>query len=84
MDAQRATFAGTPQLKAVAAQVNTNTAALTHGMAAIIGPLERPTAVRTSVRAGRARPSGTKLGVLTGALEGQDGCAQPAMLSVPA
>jgi hypothetical protein len=38
IDAQRATFAGAPEFKAAAAQVNENTAALTKGMGAIVGP----------------------------------------------
>jgi hypothetical protein len=38
IDAQRATFAGSPEFKAAAAQVNANTAALTTAMAAIVGP----------------------------------------------
>jgi hypothetical protein len=38
IDAQRATFAGAPEFKAAAAQVNANTAALTKGMGAIVGP----------------------------------------------
>jgi len=38
IDAQRATFAGEPEFKAAAAQVNANTAALTKGMGAIVGP----------------------------------------------
>jgi hypothetical protein len=36
--AQRATFAGSPEFKAAAAQVNANTSALTEGMGAIVGP----------------------------------------------
>jgi hypothetical protein len=36
--AQRATFAGSPEFKAAAAQVNANTTALTEGMGAIVGP----------------------------------------------
>ena len=38
IDAQRATFAGAPEFKAAAAQVNANTEALTRGMGAIVGP----------------------------------------------
>jgi hypothetical protein len=38
VDAQRATFAGAPQFRAAAGQVNANTAALTKAMAAIVGP----------------------------------------------
>jgi hypothetical protein len=38
ISAQRATFAGAPQFKAAAAQVNANTTALTRGMGAIVGP----------------------------------------------
>jgi hypothetical protein len=38
IDAQRATFAGGPEFKAAGAQVNANTAALTKGMGAIVGP----------------------------------------------
>ena len=38
IDAQRATFAGSPQFKAAAAQVNANTTALTQAMAAVAGP----------------------------------------------
>src|SRR4029453_7896231 len=38
VDAQRATFAGAPQFKAAAAQVNANTTALTKAMAALVGP----------------------------------------------
>jgi hypothetical protein len=38
VDAQRATFAGSPQFEAAAAQVNANTTALTKAMAAIVGP----------------------------------------------
>jgi hypothetical protein len=38
IDAQRATFAGAPEFKAAAAQVNANTSALTKGMGAIVGP----------------------------------------------
>ena len=38
IDTQRATFAGGPQFKAAAAQVNANTTALTKAMAAIVGP----------------------------------------------
>ncbi|HEU4396549.1 MAG TPA: hypothetical protein VFU54_01770, partial [Actinomycetota bacterium] len=36
--AQRATFAGSPEFKAAAAQVNANSSALTKGMGAIVGP----------------------------------------------
>ncbi|HEX8134019.1 MAG TPA: hypothetical protein VF880_11410, partial [Actinomycetes bacterium] len=36
--AQRATFAGAPQFKAAAAQVNANSSALTKGMGTIVGP----------------------------------------------
>jgi len=36
--AQRATFAGSPEFKAAAAQVNANSGALTKGMGAIVGP----------------------------------------------
>jgi hypothetical protein len=36
--AQRATFAGAPEFQAAARQVNANTAALTTGMGAIVGP----------------------------------------------
>ena len=38
IDAQRATFAGAAEFNAAAAQVNANTAALTKGMGAIVGP----------------------------------------------
>jgi hypothetical protein len=38
IDAQRATFAGSPEFRAAAAQVNANTSALTKGMGAIVGP----------------------------------------------
>jgi hypothetical protein len=38
IDTQRATFDGAPQFKAAAAQVNDNSAALTKGMGAIVGP----------------------------------------------
>jgi hypothetical protein len=38
IDAQRATFAGAPEFKAAADQVNANTDALTKGMGAIVGP----------------------------------------------
>ena len=38
VDAQRATFAGSPEFKAAAAQVNANTTALTQGLAALVGP----------------------------------------------
>ena len=38
IEAQRAAFAGQEQFKAAAAQVNANTAALTKGMAGIVGP----------------------------------------------
>jgi hypothetical protein len=38
IDAQRATFAGSSEFKAAAAQVNANTATLTQAMAAIVGP----------------------------------------------
>jgi hypothetical protein len=38
IDAQRATFAGAPEFKAAAAQVNANTTALTQGMGALVGP----------------------------------------------
>jgi hypothetical protein len=38
IDAQRATFAGAPEFKAAAAQVNANTATLTKAMGAIVGP----------------------------------------------
>jgi hypothetical protein len=38
VEAQRATFAGAAQFQAATAQVNANTAALTKGMAAIVGP----------------------------------------------
>ncbi len=37
VDAQRATFAGSPEFTAAAAQVNANTAALTQAMGAIVG-----------------------------------------------
>jgi len=36
--AQRATFAGAPEFRAAAAQVNANSSALTKGMGAIVGP----------------------------------------------
>jgi hypothetical protein len=38
IDAQRATFAGSSEFKAAAAQVNANTATLTQAMGAIVGP----------------------------------------------
>ncbi|HET9291522.1 MAG TPA: hypothetical protein VFQ49_10600, partial [Actinomycetes bacterium] len=38
VDAQRATFAGSPQFEAAAAQVNANTTALTKAMGGIVGP----------------------------------------------
>jgi hypothetical protein len=38
VDAQRATFAGGPEFRAAAAQVNANSSALTKGMGAIVGP----------------------------------------------
>jgi hypothetical protein len=38
VDAQRATFAGSPEFRAAAAQVNANTAALAQAMGAIVGP----------------------------------------------
>jgi hypothetical protein len=38
VDTQRATFAGAPEFDAAAAQVNANSAALTKGMGAIVGP----------------------------------------------
>jgi hypothetical protein len=38
IDAQRATFAGAAEFNGAAAQVNANTAALTKGMGAIVGP----------------------------------------------
>jgi hypothetical protein len=38
ISAQRATFAGAPEFKAAATQVNANTIALTKGMDAIVGP----------------------------------------------
>ena len=38
VDAQRATFAGSPEFQAAAAQVNANTSALTKAMAGIVGP----------------------------------------------
>jgi hypothetical protein len=38
VDAQRATFAGSPEFKAAAAQVNANTTTLTQAMGAIVGP----------------------------------------------
>jgi hypothetical protein len=38
VDAQRATFAGSPEFEAAAAQVNANTAALTKAMSGIVGP----------------------------------------------
>jgi len=38
IDAQRATFSGAAEFNAAAAQVNANTAALTKGMGAIVGP----------------------------------------------
>jgi len=38
IDTQRATFDGAPQFKAAAAQVNANSAALTKGMGAVVGP----------------------------------------------
>jgi hypothetical protein len=38
IDAQRATFAGSPEFKAAATQVNANTTALTQAMGAIVGP----------------------------------------------
>jgi hypothetical protein len=38
IDAQRATFAGSSEFKAAAAQVNANSAALTQAMGAIVGP----------------------------------------------
>jgi len=38
IDAQRATFAGTQEFQAAAAQVNANTTALTKAMAGIVGP----------------------------------------------
>ncbi|HEV2917731.1 MAG TPA: hypothetical protein VG673_00590 [Actinomycetota bacterium] len=38
VDAQRATFAGSPEFEAAAAQVNANTATLTKAMSGIVGP----------------------------------------------
>jgi hypothetical protein len=38
VDAQRATFAGSPEFDAAAAQVNANTATLTEAMSGIVGP----------------------------------------------
>jgi hypothetical protein len=38
VEAQRATFAGSPQFEAAAAQVNANTTALTEAIGAIVGP----------------------------------------------
>jgi hypothetical protein len=38
VEAQRATFAGSPEFKAAAAQLNANTATLTRAMAGIVGP----------------------------------------------
>jgi hypothetical protein len=38
VDAQRATFAGTPEFDAAAAQLNANTATLTKAMSGIVGP----------------------------------------------
>jgi len=38
VDAQRATFAGSPQFEAAAAQVNANTATLTKALSGIVGP----------------------------------------------
>jgi hypothetical protein len=38
VDAQRATFAGSPEFEAAAAQVNANTATLTKAMGGIVGP----------------------------------------------
>jgi hypothetical protein len=38
VDAQRATFAGSPEFKAAAAQVNANTATLTKALSGIVGP----------------------------------------------
>jgi hypothetical protein len=38
VDAQRATFAGSPEFEAAAAQVNANTSALTKALAGIVGP----------------------------------------------
>jgi hypothetical protein len=38
VDAQRATFAGSPEFDAAAAQVNANTATLTKAMSGIVGP----------------------------------------------
>ena len=38
VDAQRATFAGSPEFNAAAAQVNANTATLTEAMSGIVGP----------------------------------------------
>jgi len=38
IDAQRGTFAGSPEFEAAAAQVNANTTALTQAMGAIVGP----------------------------------------------
>jgi len=40
IDTQRATFAGAPEFKAAAAEVNANTTALTKGMSAIVGPVK--------------------------------------------
>ncbi|HZD70445.1 MAG TPA: hypothetical protein VFA45_16570 [Actinomycetes bacterium] len=38
IDAQRATFAGSPEFRAAAAQVNANSTALAQGLGAIVGP----------------------------------------------
>lgn len=38
IDAQRATFAGSPEFRAAAAQINANSTALAHGLGAIVGP----------------------------------------------
>ena len=38
IDAQRATFAGSPEFKAVGAQINANSTALAQGLGAIVGP----------------------------------------------
>ena len=46
IDAQRATFAGSSEFKAAAAQVNANSATLTQAMGAIVRPRRRPSSSR--------------------------------------
>ena len=53
IDAQRATFAGSPEFNAAGAQINANTTALAQAMGAIVGPRRPPSSSRRGLTTSR-------------------------------